>query len=744
MKNIIGNSSALKAFVFSIMTIGFIIQSNAQTAANISVTGASGNDLGNGAVFIVGDVVAASWDNGTDAITPVSSVTFDFTGFGGSTQSAGQTVSGGVTTYTASYTIVDDATDLDLVNNVNVTVNYDSNGAVADDTNSDVDNVAPTPVITSSTGTATNNNEIPVSIDFGEIVTGFAVGDITVSGGSIGSITDNTSVDGTYDFILTVTPGADATYTIDVAADVAADQASNNNLVATQLAIDYEEDVVAISGTPTVVEGAGLSFTLTRSTSVDPLTVVLTTAGGDANTTDGNDFTAETSASFADGQNSISVVVSTLDDNLAETLETVTVTITDNADYAVGTASATGTIQDTNDYNLDFGAVPADLPEDGQVATRDFILKLPDGVTAQTNLTFSYNVVYDNMTNDDTDLGAAFNAAATITAGQNQTTVTFRAKHDDFAEGDETMQLVLTTVASAGNNTYALTGTSQTATITDIDNVVRATATTRSEGDAGNLFTLDFVDDAVTAQRDFTISYGLSFTDADANDYSGLTGTAVISSGNNDESIGLAADDGWAEGDEYVTLTISDGSAATPKYQLDAQDNDEVLITDVDNTISIVGTGRTEGDADEMFVVSFPTNVGAQRAFTVDYVVSYPGSLGSAADHDAALDGDVVIPVGTEGVTSSVDIGLAQGDDLAEGDEDVTVTISDGSALTALNYQGTPNATSAITDLDNEIEIDAVDVTEEDGTPIFTFSFEDVDVTAERDFTVDYTVTNEA
>ncbi|MEP1892084.1 MAG: Calx-beta domain-containing protein [Cyclobacteriaceae bacterium] len=75
----------------------------------------------------------------------------------------------------------------------------------------------------------------------------------------------------------------------------------------------------------------------------------------------------------------------------------------------------------------------------------------------------------------------------------------------------------------------------------------------------------------------------------------------------------------------------------------------------------------------------------------------------------------------------------------------MTVTISDGSGLASLNYNGTPDATSTITDVDNVVSIEAFTATEPDAaTDLFRFSFptSPATVTAERDFTVNYTLVN--
>jgi hypothetical protein len=96
------------------------------------------------------------------------------------------------------------------------------------------DTTAPTVTITSSESSPSFINPIPLTFTFSEIVTGFVVGDITVSaGGSIGNFAGSGT---TYTADLTVT-SAGATITVDVAGGVCQDGAGNLNTAATQFSI---------------------------------------------------------------------------------------------------------------------------------------------------------------------------------------------------------------------------------------------------------------------------------------------------------------------------------------------------------------------------------------------------------------------------------------------------------------------------------------------------------------------------
>ena len=130
-----GNGSYTSGESYTIDTVAPTV-----TDVNIAISGASGTS----GAYIVGDTVTATWNNtaGGDNNGDISTVTFDFSAFGG-----GSTVSASNSgdTWTATYTIV--AGTIDASNlNVSVTAtDTSSNSAItADTTNATVDSIAPT------------------------------------------------------------------------------------------------------------------------------------------------------------------------------------------------------------------------------------------------------------------------------------------------------------------------------------------------------------------------------------------------------------------------------------------------------------------------------------------------------------------------------------------------------------------------------------------------------------------------
>jgi len=144
-----------------------------------------------------------------------------------------------------------------------------------------LDSTSPTPVITSSAGTLTNVSPIPVSIDFGEAVTGFIEGDVSVGNGSVSGFTGSGA---TYTF--NVTPTIDGAVTVNIAANAAEDASGNFSNASTQFSITYDSTAptATITGEPT---------SLTNVTSTD-----ITVGGTDVVTyqynLDGGTYSADT------------------------------------------------------------------------------------------------------------------------------------------------------------------------------------------------------------------------------------------------------------------------------------------------------------------------------------------------------------------------------------------------------------------------------------------------------------------
>lgn len=111
------------------------------------------------------------------------------------------------------------------------------------------DNVRPSVTLSSTAVNPSNAATIPVAILFSEPITGFVAGDLTVTNGTV------TSLSGSADsYSAVITPTAQGAVVIEVAANVAQDSATNLNTASNSLSITY--DSVRPSVTLTTTAGA--------------------------------------------------------------------------------------------------------------------------------------------------------------------------------------------------------------------------------------------------------------------------------------------------------------------------------------------------------------------------------------------------------------------------------------------------------------------------------------------------------
>ncbi|MEE2527394.1 Ig-like domain-containing protein, partial [Hyphobacterium sp. HN65] len=264
-------------------------------------------------------------------------------------------LSGSGTTYTATITPTADG---------QVTVNVAANAAqdIAGNINSAAiqflvtnDQTAPTVSIAGPAGPV--SGAFTASFTFSEVVSGFALGDISVGNGAA----SNLSGAGTT-YTATITPASDGLVTIDVAANVAQDVAGNNNTAATQFSVTNDSDrpTLTITGPAGPVAGA---FTATFTFSENVTGFVLediTVGNGTASNLSGAGTTyTATITPTADGQVTIDVAANIALDaasnpNTAATQFTVTndsspptVTITGPTGPVAGAFTATITFSKT-------------------------------------------------------------------------------------------------------------------------------------------------------------------------------------------------------------------------------------------------------------------------------------------------------------------------------------------------------------------------------------------------------------
>ncbi|WP_417487133.1 choice-of-anchor D domain-containing protein [Maricaulis sp.] len=312
---------------------------------------------------------------------------------------------------------------------VSVTLTDPSGNAAAAVTDTaDLDLTGPTPAIT--TGAADPvSGAFSASIDFGEAVTGFALGDIDVANGAASAFTDA----GAGLYPATITPAGDGPVTVDVAAGVAQDGAGNDNTAATQFSITNDETApsVALSG-PTDDQTGTFTVTAVFSESVTGLGLAdfsATNATASNLTGSGTNYTVDMTptatgtvtvnlpgnvAQDAAGNGNTAAVVFTVDADL--NLPTLDSLIVSDADLRLEDVGTTMTLTATFSEAMD----PATAPTFAFSSDMSTTLAFQSGAYSggDTVYTATYTVLDGNQVAPDVDVsvGTATDAAGNAMA----------------------------------------------------------------------------------------------------------------------------------------------------------------------------------------------------------------------------------------------------------------------------------------------------------------------------------------
>ncbi len=202
--------------------------------------------------------------------------------------------SGSGTTYTADVTSSGQGTvSVDISAGV-VTDDAGNGNSAATTFSITFDSQSPTVSITSTEISPTSTNPIPVSITFNESVSGFAIGDITVTNGSASNLSGSGA-----NYTADITPSGQGIVSVDISAGVATDDAGNGNLAATTFSItfDSQSPTVAITSAetnPTNANPIPVSITFNESVSGFAIGDVVVTNGSASNLSgSGANYTAD-------------------------------------------------------------------------------------------------------------------------------------------------------------------------------------------------------------------------------------------------------------------------------------------------------------------------------------------------------------------------------------------------------------------------------------------------------------------
>jgi chitinase len=639
-------------------TLQFTVQANQTAAADIAVgyttadgTATAGEDyvaVTAGSVTIPAGASEATFEvtvNGDTTVEEDETFTLNFTGPGGETASATATIenddvappaaelsidSPTVTEGNSGTTQLDFTVSLSRADDAAVTVKYataDGSATVADS-----DYTANSGTLTFAAGETSKTVSVAVA------------GDLKVEN----------------DESLTVTL-SDATGDATIATGTGTGTISNDDTAVLSVA-----DVSAAEAAGEVV----ITVSLDQPATSD-VTVEVTTSGGSA--TAGDDYTALNAqvVTIAAGSTSATVPVTLLDDAVAEPDETFTITLSNASGAVIGTATATGTIENDDTPQLSIAAANSPLAEgDSGSQNMNFTVSL-DRVSL-TDVSVNYATL-DGTASAGSDYSSTA-SSLTIPAGQQTATIAVPVAGDTVVEAAETFTVNLTGLS--GDAEFAV---SSAEGVISNDDTVDATAgnATVNEGDDGQtnlVFTVDLASAAsVPVKIDWSITAG---TATAGDDYVDQTGTLTIAAGQTSGTITVQVHgDSLVEDNETLTLNLAPNGT---QANITTASVTGTIANDDAPAISVIGNSVAEGDtgASNQLVFTVSMDQAVNEAVTVQYATIDDTAV-AGEDYIGIPTTTLTFAAGETSKTVAVDV---IGDETVENDETLSLTLSNQSA----------------------------------------------------------------
>jgi hypothetical protein len=479
------------------------------------------------------------------------------------------------------------------------------------------------------------------------------------------------------------------------------------------------------------VEGAPVTFQATLSAASErAVTVKANTANGSA--TAGQDYTAvvDQTVTFAPGDTSEDIVVTTDGDLLDEVQpETLTLTLSDPSSTAtLGTGSPATAGIDDDDNAPTITLTPGSVSEgDSGTSIQTFTVELddPSGQEVVVGYQTSAGSATEGVDYDDVTAG-------TLTFAPNETTKTFDVvvRGDTIDEGaGETFNVVL----SNPNNTLGASAALGTTVVTLTDDDAKPTLNplvdvTRLEGGGNADFTLSLSNpSSQVITVDVAANDGTADVDgngAGSNDYDAPPSTVTFLPGETSKTISVNVNaDTVFEGNETadVVVTIPGGETDLAGTGVDAT----LTLTNDDTAPTVVLSSTSVAEDNDIAVTGTVTGV-AQDDFPVTITLA-GAAAGNGVPADApdfAYGGpvNVNIPAGDNaGVQVPLHTFHAQEDDIDEATQQVRVTLTYPDTTSTSAYQ---SITDDPADLPPTVDLSNVSVAESDGSAVV-----DVDLT---------------
>ena len=590
----------------------------------------------------------------TVSLTPVSgrAVTVDWATLDGTAKSADYTAASGSltfaagdTTKTVTVSTTDDTLDEDdetltvtLSNPGNALIgDTNATGTIEDDdeprsgqglsvADASADEDAGTLTFTVRLGAASGRT---VTVDWatGNGGTAAAGADYTAANGSLSFAPGDTSKSFTVSVLNDALDEDDETFAVALsnAANASIDDAGGTGTI-----LDDDDIPGTVPGEGLTIadasatEGGSLAFTVSVTpVSGRAVTVDWATSDGTAKSAD---YTAASgSLTFAAGDTTKTVTVSTTEDTLYEEDETFTVTLSNSGNALIGDGTATGTIEDDDEPSSRQGLSVADASADEDAGTLTFTVRL--GAASGRTVTVDWATGNGGTAAAGDDYTAA-NGSLSFAPGDTSESFTVSVLNDALDEDDETFAVALSNAANASIDDAGGTGT-----ILDDDDIpgtVSGEGLTIADASAAEGGSLAFtVSLTPVSGRAVTVDYATSNGTAVAGtDYTAASGSVTLAAGDITKTVTVATtEDTLDEDDETFTVTLSN-----PGNALLGDATGTGTITDGDDPVSVtVAFGQTDYRVDEGSTVSVAVNLSAapRREVVIPLTATNQGGAGS-------------------------------------------------------------------------------------------------------------------
>ena len=496
------------------------------------------------------------------------------------------------------------------------------------------------PDVSISVSSGTQNGAFDATITFTEMVSDFVQTDLSLGGSATASITDWDTTDNTV-FTATITPTTSGTVTLGVAADVATDEADNNNIAATTqtVTVDVDRPTVTIT-VPSGTQNGAFDTTITFSEVVSNFVQADLGLSGTATA-------------------SITAWEETTDD----TVYTATITPTTSGTVAVDVSQDVAT---DGAGNKNTAATSQTVTVDVDVPT--VVISAPSGTQSGVfDATITFSEVVSGFAQTDLSLGGS--ATASITDWDTTNNPVFTVTITPTSSGTVTLDIAADVATDAANNgnTPALT---QTATV-DVD--VPTVEISVPSGTQNSAF-------------DTTITFSESVSDFAQEDLS-LSGTATASI-----TSWVASTDGTT-----YTATITPTTSGTVILNVaadvatDAADNANTAATE--QSVTVVQQQVLQSDTTAPDVsISVPS--GTQNS-VFDVTITFTEAVSGFVQLELSLSGTATASITSWSANTDNDVYTATITPATSGM--VTLNVAAGVATDAANNGNTAATAQTVT-----------------------------------------------